>query len=84
MLLWAYYMEKVAMIQCKITYLYIIDFIFSEWIELTPEQEKYLIQVRGPQDIFQYIIRDLVFATNITNAAVLFDDEFGESFIIYN
>ena len=47
-------------------------------MELTPEQEKYLIQVRGPHDLFQFIIRDLAFATNITNAAVLFDDDFGE------
>jgi len=48
----------------------------NEWMELTPEQEKYLIQVRGPHDLFQFIIRDLAFATNITNAAVLFDDDF--------
>ena len=51
-------------------------------MELTPEQQKYLIQVRGPQDLFQFIIRDLAFATNITNAAVLFDDDFGELIVV--
>merc|ERR1719244_1768265 len=48
----------------------------DEWNELTAEQEKYLIQVRGPHGIFQYIIRDLAKVTNISNAAVLYDDEF--------
>ena len=51
----------------------------SEWANLTPEQEKYLIQMRGPHDIFQFIVRDLAFVTNISNAAILYDDTFGKS-----
>ena len=49
-----------------------------EWSELTAEQEKYLVQVRPPSDIFPYIIRDLVNLTKITNAAILFDESFSE------
>ena len=48
-----------------------------EWDNLSSEQEKYLLQVRGPHDSFQYIIRDLTTVANISNAAVLFDDSFG-------
>ena len=51
-------------------------FEFSEWEELTSEQAEYLIQVRGPHDMFQYIVRDLVTVTNVSNAAILFDDTF--------
>ena len=51
--------------------------LFSrEWSDLTPEQAKYLVQVRGPHDMFQYIVRDLVTVTNVSNAAILFDDSF--------
>ena len=49
-----------------------------EWSSLTAEQEKYLVQVRPPSDIFPYIIRDLVNLTKITNAAILFDESFSE------
>ena len=49
-----------------------------EWSELTAEQEKYLVQVRPPSDIFPYIIRDLVSLTKINNAAILFDESFSE------
>ena len=50
----------------------------NEWAELTEEQQKYLVQVRSPSDMFQYIIRDMATLTNITNAAILFDESFGE------
>ena len=50
---------------------------FTEWNSLTESQEKYLIQVRSPSDLFQYIVRDLAELTNITNAVILFDDSFG-------
>ena len=40
------------------------------------EQKKYLIQVRPPGDLLPDIIRDLVLATNITNAAILYDSSF--------
>ena len=49
---------------------------FSEWERLSLEQKKYLVQVRGPHDMFQYILRDLVNAFNVTTAAILFDDTF--------
>ena len=49
---------------------------FSEWGKLTREQAKYLVQVRGPHDMFQYIVRDLATVSNITNAAILYDDSF--------
>ena len=49
-----------------------------EWESLNESQEKYLIQVRSPSDLFQYIVRDLADLTNITNAAILFDDSFGK------
>ena len=53
---------------------YILE--FSEWNQLTSEQAEYLVQVRGPHDLFQYIVRDLVTVTNVSNAAILFDDTF--------
>ena len=43
---------------------------------MTPEQAEYLVQVRGPHDMFQYIVRDLVTLTNVSNAAILYDDTF--------
>ena len=50
----------------------------KEWSALTVEQEKYLVQVRSPSEMFPYIIRDLASLTNITNAAILFDESFRE------
>ena len=50
----------------------------NEWSALTSEQEKYLVQVRGPSDMFQYIIKDMAMLTNISNAAILFDESFSE------
>ena len=49
----------------------------TEWDSLTAEQQKYLIQVRSPTDMYQYIVKDLAVVTNITNAVVIFDDSFG-------
>ena len=43
---------------------------------MTTEQSEYLVQVRGPHDMFQYIVRDLATVSNITNAAILYDDSF--------
>lgn len=51
-------------------------FNLREWSNLTPEQAKYLVHVRGPHDMFQYIVRDLATLSNITNAAILYDDSF--------
>ena len=43
---------------------------------MTLEQAEYLVQVRGPHDMFQYIVRDLVTLTNVSNAAIFYDDTF--------
>ena len=51
-------------------------FDFSEWNELTSEQAEYLVQVRGPHDLFPYIVRDLVTINKIHTAAILYDDTF--------
>ena len=50
----------------------------KEWSELTAEQQKYLIQVRPPTDMFPFIITDLVNLTKTTTAAVLHDESFRE------
>ena len=50
----------------------------DEWSELTAEQEKYLVQVRSPADMFRYIIKDMAMLTKISNAAILFDESFSE------
>jgi len=47
-----------------------------EWIDLTPEQEKYLIQVRPPGDLLPTIIKNFALASNITNAGILYDPSF--------
>ena len=49
-----------------------------KWSELTAEQEKYLVQVKPPSDVFPDVINDMATLTKITNAAVLFDESFGE------
>ena len=53
---------------------YILE--FREWKELTSEQAEYLIQVRGPHDLFPYIVRDLVTINKIHTAAILYDNTF--------
>ena len=39
-------------------------------------QEEYLVQVKSPHEMFQNLIRDLANVTNISNAAILFDETF--------
>ena len=51
-------------------------FDFSKWKKLTSEQAEYLIQVRGPHDLFPYIVRDLVTINKVHTAAILYDDTF--------
>ena len=53
------------------------DLIEREWMNLTPEQRKYLVQIRGPHDMFQFIVRHLATVANISTAAVLYDETFG-------
>ena len=59
-------------------------FDFSEWNELTSEQAEYLIQVRGPHDLFPYIVRDLVTINKIHTVAILYDDTFIMSYHFKN
>ncbi len=49
----------------------------SEWSGLSVDQEKYLLQLRPPGDTMTVLIRRLVEEHNITNAAIIFDDSFG-------
>ena len=50
----------------------------KEWSALTGAQEKYLLQVRSPSDMFQYIFNDMATLTHINNAAILFDESFSK------
>ena len=50
---------------------------FREWRDLLPMQEKYLIQIRPPGDVMPDAFREMVLMQNATNAAILFDDTFG-------
>jgi len=52
--------------------------IEREWINLTPEQRKYLVQIRGPHDMYQFIVRHLATVANISTAAVIYDETFGK------
>jgi hypothetical protein len=52
------------------------------WDGLSPDQEKYLIQIRPPGDVISWIIRDVVIAKAITALAVIHDDTIGVSFFL--
>ena len=64
------------MLKIKIIIIHNFKLDLREWSSLSPEQAEYLVQVRGPHDMFQYIVRDLATFSNITNAAILYDDSF--------
>ena len=49
-----------------------------EWAGLSEQQSHYLVQVRGPHDLYLHVIRDLATSTRITNAAILYDETFGK------
>ena len=49
-----------------------------EWERLSEQQSRYLVQVRGPHDLYLHVIRDLATSTRITNAAILYDETFGK------
>ena len=38
-----------------------------EWAGLSEQQSHYLVQVRGPHDLYLHVIRDLATSTRITN-----------------
>ena len=44
-------------------------------------QEKYLIHIRPPGDVMPDAFREIVRLQNATNAAILYDDSFGEMLI---
>ncbi|XP_063992990.1 ionotropic receptor 25a [Diachasmimorpha longicaudata] len=46
------------------------------WRDLTQDQKKYLIQVLPPADLVPEAIRQLAITMNITNAAIMFDQNF--------
>ena len=49
----------------------------TKWNEVNAKMEQYLVHIRPPGDVITGIIREVVFRQNITNAAILFDDSFG-------
>ncbi len=51
--------------------------IFREWRDVSFNQEKYLIQLMPPGDILTEVIRTIVSTQNITSAAIMYDESFG-------
>ena len=63
-----------------------------EWAELSEQQSRYLVQVmmmmmmmsrylvqvRGPHDLYQHIMWDLTHSTNLSTTAILYDETFGK------
>ena len=49
-----------------------------EWAGLSQQQSRYLIQVRGPHDLYPHIIRDLATSTGVSSTAILYDETFGK------
>lgn len=48
-----------------------------QWRDIGDQKKNYLIQVMPPSDIIPEVIRSIVEYMNITNAAILYDDSFG-------
>lgn len=49
-----------------------------QWRNINDNEKEYLVQILPPADIIPEIVRTLVLNQNITNAAILFDNSFGE------
>ncbi|XP_066943242.1 ionotropic receptor 25a [Macrobrachium rosenbergii] len=47
-----------------------------EWRDLTPDEQKFLVQLMPPGDIMVQAIRDIVRTQNITNAGIIYDSTF--------
>ena len=43
-----------------------------EWAGLSEQQSRYLVQVRGPHDLYQHIMWDLAHSTSLSTAAILY------------
>ncbi|EEB10703.1 glutamate receptor, putative [Pediculus humanus corporis] len=52
------------------------EYDIRAWRNLDKEDEKYLIHIMPPGDLIPEVVRSLVLAQNISNAAILFDDSF--------
>lgn len=50
---------------------------WREWRDASNAQEKYLVQLMPPGDIITEVIRTIVSSQNITSAAIVYDDSFG-------
>lgn len=49
-----------------------------QWRNIDDNEKEYLIQISPPADIIPEMVRTLVLNQNITNAAILFDENFGK------
>lgn len=49
-----------------------------QWRDLTDQKRQYLLQVMPPSDVIPEVIRSIIIYMNITNAAILYDESFGE------
>lgn len=54
-----------------------------QWRDISDEQQKYLVQIMPPADLIPEVIRMIVLNQNISNAAILFDNSFGISLILF-
>lgn len=48
-----------------------------QWRDINEQKRQYLLQVMPPSDIIPEVIRSIIVYMNITNAAILYDDSFG-------
>ncbi|XP_034949070.1 ionotropic receptor 25a-like isoform X2 [Chelonus insularis] len=48
----------------------------THWNNLPKDREKYLVQVKPPADLIPNVIRLLIMQANISDAAIIFDDNF--------
>ena len=51
--------------------------ILRQWLNITANQTKYLIQVMPPSDIIPQMVQLVASQQNMTNAAILYDETFG-------
>lgn len=54
-------------------------FTCRQWTNITGNQTKYLVQVMPPGDIIAQVVAVVTSLQNMTNAAILYDDTFGNS-----
>lgn len=59
------------------------EYDIRSWRNLDEEDQKYLIQIMPPGDIIPEVVRSIVVAQNISNAAILFDDSFSKQYLTH-